>query len=102
MYLDISVLRRNGRSYRRILLRESYREHGKVKKRTIANLSACSENEINAIQLALQHKDDLTEVGTIDDSLTLRQGASVGAVWLVYKMACRLGIAGALGHSRQG
>lgn len=102
MYLDISVLRRNGRSYRRILLRESYREHGKVKKRTIANLSACSESEINAIQLALQHKDDLTEVGTIDDSLSLRQGASVGAVWLIYKLACRLGIAGALGHSRQG
>jgi hypothetical protein len=104
MYLDISVLRRNGRSYRRILLRESYREHGKVKKRTIANLSACSQSEINAIQLALQHKDDLTEVGTIDDSLTLRQGASIGAVWLVYKMTCRLGIAGALGreNSRYG
>jgi len=102
MYLDISVLRRNGRSYRRVLLRESYREHGKVKKRTIANLSACSDNEIKAMQLALQHKDNLSEVGTIDEALTLRQGASVGAVWLVYKMACRLGVAAALGSSRQG
>ena len=102
MYLDISVLRRNARSYRRVLLRESYRDNGKVKKRTIANLSACSEQEIKAIQLGLQHKDNLTEVGTIDESLTLRQGASVGAVWLVYKIACRLGIAAALGSSRQG
>jgi hypothetical protein len=98
MYLDISVLRRKGRRYQRTLLRESYRDAGKVKKRTIANLSACSQNEIKAIQLALQHKENLSAVG----KLTLRQGASVGAVWLVYQMACRLGIAAALGHSRQG
>ena len=102
MYLDISVLRRKGRSYQRVLLRESYREEGKVKKRTIANLSACSEKEIKAIQLALQHKENLREVGTIDDTLTLRQGSCIGAVWLVYQLACRLGIAAALGRSRQG
>ncbi len=65
MYLDISVLRRKGRRYQRTLLRESYREAGKVKKRTIANLSACSENEIKAIQLALQHKENLSEIGTL-------------------------------------
>jgi len=102
MYLDISVLNRKGRIYRRVLLRESYREKGKVKKRTIANLSACSELEIKAMQLGLEHKDDLTEVGTIDASVSLRQGPSVGAVWLVYQVACRLGITTALGHSREG
>ena len=102
MYLDISVLRRKGRSYRRVLLRESYREAGKVKKRTIANLTPCSEKEIKAIQLALQHKEDLSEVGTLEDRLTLRQGPSVGAVWLVYQMASRLGITAALGRSRKG
>jgi hypothetical protein len=102
MYLDISVLHRKGRSYRRVLLRESYREEGEVKKRTIANLSPCSEKEIKAIGLALQHKEHLSEVGTIDGTLALRQGPSVGAVWLVYQMACRLGIAGALGRSREG
>jgi transposase len=102
MYLDISVLRRKGRSYRRVLLRESYREAGKVKKRTIANLSPCSDKEIKAMQLALQHKEDLSEVGTIEGTLTLRQGPSVGAVWLVYQMACRLGITAALGRSREG
>jgi len=102
MYLDISVLNRKGRIYRRVLLRESYRENGKVKKRTIANLSACSEQEIKAIQLGLEHKDALTEVGTIDASVSLRQGPSVGAVWLVYQMACRLGITAVLGRSREG
>lgn len=102
MYLDISVLNRKGRIYRRVLLRESYREKGKVKKRTIANLSACSEQEIKAIQLGLEHKDALTEVGTIDASVRLRQGPSVGAVWLVYQMASRSGITAALGRSREG
>ncbi len=102
MYLDISTLRRNDRTYRRVLLRESYREQGKVKKRTLANLSACSEKEIAAMKLALRHKSDLTEVGSVAEHLTLRQGPSVGAVWLVYMIANRLGISAALGSSRQG
>ncbi len=102
MYLDISTLHKNGRTYKRVLLRESYREQGKVKKRSIANLSACSEDEITAIKLALQHKNDLSEVASLTDYFSLRQGASVGAVWLVYKIAGRLGISAALGHSRQG
>jgi transposase len=102
MYLDISTLHKNGRTYKRVLLRESYREQGKVKKRSIANLSACSEDEITAIKLALQHKNDLSEVASLTEYFSLRQGASVGAVWLVYKIAGRLGISTALGHSRQG
>ncbi len=102
MYLDISSLHKNGRTYKRVLLRESYREQGKVKKRTLANLSACSETEIAAIKLALQHKSDLSELAAVSESLSLRQGASVGAVWVVYTIAYRLGITAALGHSRQG
>ena len=102
MYIDISTITKNGRTYKRVLLRESYRENGQVKKRTIANLSACSDQGIEAIKLALEHKDNLTELGSVKENLTLRQGDSVGAVWLVYQMACRLGIASALGHSREG
>jgi len=102
MYLDISLLHKNGRTYKRVLLRESYREQGKVKKSTIANLSACSEKEIAAIKLALRHKSDLSEVASVSEDLTLRQGPSIGAVWLVYKIASRLGVTAALGNSRQG
>ena len=102
MYLDISSLHKNGRTYKRVLLRESYREQAKVKKRTIANLSACSEREIAAIKLALRHKSDLSALASVTESLTLRQGSSIGAVWLVYKIASRLGISVALGNSRQG
>jgi hypothetical protein len=37
--------------YHSVLLRESYREGGKVRKRTIANLSSCKPEEIAAIKL---------------------------------------------------
>lgn len=102
MYLDISTLHRNGRTYKRVLLRQSYRDQGKVKKRTLANLSACSEAEIEALQLALQHKQDLSQVGSVEEFLSVQQGPSVGAVWLVYELARRLGIASALSNSRAG
>ena len=59
MYLDTCKVRSGNKVYTRVLLRESYREDGKVKHRTIANLSKCSEQEIAAIKLALQHKHDL-------------------------------------------
>jgi transposase len=84
------------------LLRENYREGGKVKHRTIANLSHCSEEEIAAMRLALKHKKDLSELVSVTEAVSLRQGNSVGAVWLLFDMAKQLGIAQALGDSRQG
>ena len=50
MYVDISTIKHNGKSYTRYLLRQSYREQGKVKHRTLANLSSCSREEIDAIR----------------------------------------------------
>ena len=81
--------------YQSILLRESYRENGKVKKRTIANLSHCKPEEIAAIKLALKHKDDLSELGSLK-SVTLQEGLSVGAIWTVYQIAKRIGMERAL------
>jgi hypothetical protein len=57
MYLDSGTTTLNGKTYQRHLLRESYREDGKVKNRTIASLSHCTFAEIEAIRLALKHKD---------------------------------------------
>src|SRR3990170_4554419 len=59
-----SAGKKNKKIYQSVLLRESYREDGKVKKRTIANLSYCTPEEIAAIKLALRHKDNLSELGT--------------------------------------
>ncbi|MBV6519184.1 MAG: hypothetical protein HCAMLNBO_01942 [Candidatus Brocadia fulgida] len=76
--------------YRSILLRESYREGGKVRKRTIANLSNCTSREIEAIKLALSHKEDLTALEALSGSVELQEGMSVGAVWSVYQVAKEL------------
>jgi hypothetical protein len=102
MYIDTSRITRGGKTYTRHLLRESYRAHGKVLHRTIANVSHCSEAEIEALRLALRHKEDLEHLGTIQDAIMLKQGLSFGAVWTVYHVARRLGIAQALGTTREG
>jgi Transposase DDE domain len=102
MYIDASHITRGGKTYTRHLLRESYRANGKVLHRTIANVSHCSAAEIEAMRLALRHKEDLANLGTIQDSITLKQGVSFGAVWTVYHIARRLGIEQALGTTREG
>jgi Transposase DDE domain len=102
MYIDTSHITRGGKTYTRHLLRESYRANGKVLHRTIANVSHCSEAEIEAIRLALRHKGELEHLGTIQDAITLKQGLSFGAVWTVYHIARRLGIEQALGTTREG
>src|SRR3989440_5715096 len=102
MYVDTSHITRGGKTYTRHLLRESYRANGKVLHRTIANLSQCSAAEIEAIRLALRHKQDLENLGTVQDAVTLKQVFSFGAVWTVYHVARRLGIAQALGTTREG
>src|SRR5262249_54618894 len=102
MYIDTSHLTRGGNTYTRQLLRASYRATGKVLHRTIANLSPCSAAEIDAIRLALRHKEELENLGTIQDASTLQPGLSFGAVWTVDHVARRLGIAQALGTTRAG
>ena len=98
MYVDVCKTK----GYIRYLLRDSYRENGKVKHHTVANLSGCSEPEIRAIQLALKHKGQLEALLSATSTVELKQGLSVGAAWVVYQMARQLGIVDALGHTREG
>jgi hypothetical protein len=83
-------------------LRETYREGGKVKNRTLANLSHCTPGEIEAIRLALAHKGALSVLGSLPEAVEIREGLSIGAAWLVYRVARRLGIERALGTQRAG
>ena len=101
MYVDTSYSNQRGRTYCRHLLRESYRENGKVKHRTLANLSHCNEEEIAAIKLALKHKSNLAELGTIEDVKT-KQGMRIGAVFTLNALAERIGLPKVLGHHREG
>jgi transposase len=103
MYLDRSKITVNGKTYHRVLLRQSYRQDGKVKHRTMANLSACSDEEIKAIELAFKHKKDLDSLRPSSPGpLHLRQGLCFGAVWVLHQLAQRTGIIAALGGDRQG
>jgi hypothetical protein len=102
MYLDRSKITVNGKTYHRVLLRQSFRQEGKVKHRTVANLSACSEEEIKAIALAFKHKKDLESLQPAAGPLHLRQGLGFGAVWVLHQLAQRTGLLAALGSDRQG
>ena len=104
MFVDSSVTRLNGKTYARHLLRETYREDGKVKHRTLANLTPCKPEEVEAIRLALKHKGDLGRIlaSAVEGGPELKQGPSVGAVWLLFQLARALGVVAALGSDRQG
>jgi hypothetical protein len=102
MFVDSSKTKISGKTYWRHLLRTSYREDGEVRHRTVANISKCTDEEIEAIRLALRYKGDLARMIQAKPSLQTRQGLSVGAVWTVYAMGRELGIEAALGPSREG
>jgi hypothetical protein len=102
MYVDIAYIKQNGKVYPRALLRESYKQDGKVKHRTIANISKCAPEEIQAIQLALKHKTDLVHIRSLKDILHTKQGISIGAIFLLKTLADRLHITQALGENLEG
>ena len=102
MYVDSCTYTVNDRKYTRHLLRESYRENGKVAHRTLANLSRCSDEEIQAIKLALKHKHNLQKLGNVNEHIKVQQGVSCGAVWTLWQVATRLGLVKALGSTQQG
>jgi len=102
MYVEKTKSTQNGKTYYCYLLRHNYREGGKIKHKTIANISQCSQEEIQAIKLALKYKHDMSALISVSQDLSLKQGLSVGAVWLLYKMAKSLGIEKALGNQREG
>lgn len=104
MYVDVSSIRKGKATYTRYLLRESFRDQGKVKHRTIANLSHCSIQEIEAIRRALRHKEHLADLPVVPPAMpfSLQQGPAFGAVWLLAEVARSLGLQQALGNSRPG
>ena len=100
MYVDICKYKRGDKTYTRSLLRESYRENGKVKQRTIANISQLPMDEILTIKAAL--KGEVVRIEDVPDLKTapMKQSPSIGAVFTIITIAKRLGIAAVLGTSR--
>jgi transposase len=93
MFIDL-VPNRN--SPPAILLRESFREGSKVKKRTIANLSSWPASRIEVFRRLLR--------GELD-SLSLQelfQGPIFGLLFVLKQIADQLGLTAALGYRRLG
>ena len=100
MFVDSCTYKANGKTYTRHLLRESFRENRKVQHRTLANLSKASDDEIQAIKLALKNKHQLEQLGNIDRDIDVKQGLSVGAVVTLWQLAQRTDLVKALGSSQ--
>jgi len=79
-----------------ILIRESFRHQGKVKSRTLANISDWDPARIEALRRAL--RGDFDHLAAADPTL----GRVFGLLYALRKIAEELGITAALGMSRLG
>src|SRR6516164_5552772 len=77
-----------------VLLRESFRENGKVKNRTLANLSHWNPARIEALRRAL--RGDFDHVEPCEAAL----GPIFGMLYVLKQIADALGISGVFGNSR--
>ncbi|MBN2372510.1 IS1634 family transposase, partial [bacterium] len=61
----------------------------------------CTNEEIEAIKLALKHKADIKRLADVAGQVKTRQGLAVGAVWVLHQLCHRIGLIKALGHRRE-
>ena len=101
MFIDTTISKRGDKVYVRHMLRSSFRENGKVKHKTLLNLSNCSDDEIAALKLAFKHKKNLTALASLD-TIEATLGKSIGAVWAMNEIAQRVGVTKALGNTKDG
>ncbi len=110
MYVDEStVTSSSGKKHTRYLLRESYREQGKVKKRTLANISNCPLEEIQILKQALgkgkrgkpKKNNNNSNVVLVDlNKIEEQPGKRWGAMLVLNEIAHRLGLHQVLGTAR--
>lgn len=105
MHIQRVKSKQGKKTYEQILLRESYREPGAkrsaVKKRTLLNLTKYPPQIIQAFELALKHRGDLSVLTSMED-IALEQGPSVGAVFAILEVARQLRIEKVLGTHQNG
>ena len=96
MYMQTVRNRRGDKTYTYHLLVEGYREGGKVRHRTLANLSRLDEATIECIRQSLKGKKPVT----VDD-LEAGSGRGYGALYTICRIAQDLGIKEALGEGKK-
>ena len=88
MHVETIRCRRGDKVYTYHLLRQTYREGGKVKHRTLANLSHLPEATVELVRRSLRGEP----VGSLSDQLQLHRPRQHGAVAAVVGMMRRLGM----------
>lgn len=96
MHVVTNTVRRGGREYTSTLLRRSYREGGKVKKETLANLSHLPAEAIDALRRILRGE---VLVGA-DGAFAIERSLPAGHVRAALQMARRLELARLLDRER--
>jgi transposase len=86
MHVVTNTIRRGDREYTSHLLRRSYREGGKVKKETLANLSHLPEEAIDAIRRTLRGE----ALVAAEEALAIERSLPAGHVQAALSMARRL------------
>src|SRR6516164_5647660 len=81
------------RVYESVLVRRTYRDGGKVKHETLANLSALPEEAVAAIEATLRGQ----RLVPATDAVTIAGSLPHGHVAAVHAMAGKLGLAAVLG-----
>jgi hypothetical protein len=89
MHVVTNRIRRGDREYTATLLRRSYREDGKVKKETLANLSHLPAEAIDAIRRVLAGESLMSA----EDAFEIECSLPAGHVNAALVMARRLGLA---------
>ena len=94
MYIAITRKKYKDTYHEQILLRESYREDGKVKTRTIANLTNKPKDQVEAIIAALKNSNE--PVITTENQ---KQGFTIGLSSVIIFIMTMLGMLKAIGKS---
>ena len=95
MHVVTNTIRRGDREYTSTLLRRSYREGGKVRKQTLANLSHLDGELIELIRGWLRGRRYVE----VDDAIQVERSLPAGHVNAVVVMARKLGLAQLLDRS---
>ena len=86
MYVETNRLQRQGKTYRTVTVRESFRVDGKVMHRTLANISDLPDHAIDAVRQALRLGHTPTPVAAPRAGSSREYGASMALLWLIREL----------------
>ena len=103
MYIERPKKRHKEKIYNSILLRESYRENGKVKKRTLLNITNWAPEKIQALEFAIKNGlagNSKSGKYSLKD-IELNSGKAAGSLIVLNEIAKQLGLQKVFGKNKK-